>query len=70
MRSPEPASAEGMMKTEIKAKTKIINANFFPIKGPSFRMYLLVFYFFRRRRQRFIQQKSGSGRWEWEEERK
>jgi hypothetical protein len=70
MRSPEPASAGGMVKTEMKAKTKIISTNFFHIKGPSFRMYLLVFYFIRQRRQRFIQQKSGSGRWGWDEERK
>jgi hypothetical protein len=44
-----PASAEGTVKPEIKAKTKIISANFFHIKDPSFRMSLSFFYFFRRR---------------------
>ena len=37
-----------MVKTEIRAKTKIIRANFFHIEGPSFRMFLFVFYFLRR----------------------
>jgi len=37
------------VKTKIKAKTKIISANFFHIKDPSFRIYLSFFYFFSRR---------------------
>jgi hypothetical protein len=49
MRSLELASAEGMVKVEIKARTKIISANFFHIRDPSFRIFLFVFYFFRRR---------------------
>ncbi|PIV21160.1 MAG: hypothetical protein COS40_08775, partial [Deltaproteobacteria bacterium CG03_land_8_20_14_0_80_45_14] len=44
----DPASAEGMVKTKIKAKIKTINANFFHIKDPSFRVYLSFFHFFRR----------------------
>jgi hypothetical protein len=39
----------GMVKAEIKARTKIISANFFHIRDPSFRMVLFVFCFFRRR---------------------
>jgi hypothetical protein len=42
----DPASAEGMVKTEIKARTKIVRANFFRIRGPSFGMVLFIFYFF------------------------
>ncbi len=57
----DPASAEGMVKTEIKAKTQIISANFFHIKDPSFRMVLFVFYSFRRRVQRIYSIKNREG---------
>jgi hypothetical protein len=32
-----PASAEGTIKTEMNARIKMINVNFFHIKDPSFR---------------------------------
>ena len=49
MRSLELASAEWVVKVEIKARAIIISANFFHIRDPSFRVVLFVFYFFRRK---------------------
>ena len=63
MRSLELASAEGMVKVEIKARTKIISANFFHIRDPSFRMVLFVFYFFRRKVKKIYSIRIGMGRW-------
>jgi len=44
-----------MVNAEIKAKTKIINANFFHIKYSSFRIYLLPFTLLDGRSKKFIQ---------------
>jgi hypothetical protein len=55
MPSLEPASAEGMVKTEIKAETKIITASFFHIKDPSFRFIYRSFAFIDGGNQGFIQ---------------
>jgi hypothetical protein len=44
-----------MVNAEIKAKTKIINANFFHIKEPSFRIYLSFINFLDGGGREFIQ---------------
>jgi len=61
-RSLEPASAEGMVKTQVKARSSMISVNFFHIRSPSFRMVLFVFYFFRRRVKKIYSMRIWGGR--------
>jgi hypothetical protein len=48
----DPASAGDIMKKEIIAKIKTMDANFFHIKDPSFRVYLSFSHLFRRKEWR------------------
>ena len=53
-----------MVKTEIKAKTKIINANFFHIKDPSFRIIFSTLTYLDGGNGGFIQWEVGNEKWE------